>query len=111
MIVKLTDLRLDSWASIVQEISKGGDPSKKHLIAALRRQEPSIPGEAQVYLARLINGEVDRRGRPVLTEDQKAIAAGYLVGRVDHWWRVFAVRYKTRNPKQRAFDRVADERG
>ena len=48
---------------IVARIKNGERPSKHHVAAALRRGE-AVPLEAQVYAADLLEGRIDRRGRP-----------------------------------------------
>ena len=59
----LKDVRVDSWSVLASKIRKREHPSKHHLAAALRRGE-AVPPEAQVYLADLLEGCLDRRGRP-----------------------------------------------
>ena len=62
-MAKLNDVREDSWSVICSQIRKREHPSKHHLAAALRRGE-AVPPEAQAYLADLLEGRLDRRGRP-----------------------------------------------
>jgi hypothetical protein len=110
--VKLRDaLGLSGWGYLAQQIRKGEHPDKKELIAALRRQEAEIPGEAQLYLARLLSGKIARRlGRPP-KELQKLDEAYYFVRRVDRFQRVFENRQNRPNAQQLAFEKVAVEYG
>jgi hypothetical protein len=109
--MKLKDIRPDSWRMITLAIKNNQHPKEMDLVAALRRQESTIPGEAQIYLARLINGEIDKRGRPKLSKLAHISYRLVLVDRVDRWCRVFKIRRKMRNPKQMAFNKVAEEYG
>jgi hypothetical protein len=107
MAIKLGDLRSDAWLGISRAIGRGDHPELEHLVTALRRQEPHIPAEVQLYLAKLLSGEFDRRGRPVTPN--KTWAAGVLVHSVASSQREFRAR-KARDPQEQAFEKVAKER-
>jgi hypothetical protein len=62
--MKITDLKDDSWFMIAMELKNGGNPNPDLIIAALMRGEDKVPEIAQTYIARLLKGEIDRRGRP-----------------------------------------------
>jgi hypothetical protein len=62
-VANLKDLREDSWLVISARIGSGEHPLKDHLAAALRRGE-AVPPQVQAYLADLLEGRLDRRGRP-----------------------------------------------
>jgi hypothetical protein len=111
MAIKLSDLRYDSWFSIRAAIRRGDDPDPERIITALRREEPNIPGEVQLYLADLLTpGAVDRRGRPKKAPLQREIEANALVCRVARWHRVYQNRHHATDPQRRAFEKVAVER-
>lgn len=61
--MKISDMRLDSWMQIGLAISRGEHPEPRHIAAALRRAE-AIPLECQLYIAGLVDGSLDKRGRP-----------------------------------------------
>jgi hypothetical protein len=107
--IKISDLGDDGWLGILAKIRRGEHPKLDDLLAALRRQEPGIPGEAQLYLARLLSGDIDRRGRPT-SALTKTWRAGVLVIRVHRWHRVFRDRHHVPDPQRRAFEQVAVER-
>jgi len=60
-MVKLSDLRDDSWLQIEGLLKAGGQPTRANLAAALRRNEPTIPGIAQDHMASLLTGKIKRR--------------------------------------------------
>ena len=62
-MVRIADLKYDSWLQIAITLKRGKHPSRAHLISALRRGEP-VPPEAQAYIAGLLDGTVVARGRP-----------------------------------------------
>lgn len=111
MIVRLKDLRLDSWPTIASDLKKGLYPADKYLLVALRRHETSIPAEVQAYIADLIEGKIDRRGRPQQKPLQIWLDARFLVCRVNRWERVYRERTKAPNCKGLAYAKVAVERG
>jgi hypothetical protein len=63
-MVKLSDLRTDSWFKLLLSIKRGASPKIADLAAALRRGE-GVPPEAQQYIASLLDGSASKRGRPV----------------------------------------------
>jgi hypothetical protein len=65
--VKIEDLKDHSWHVIVARIESGQHPPGHHLTTALRRGEP-VPPQAQSYIADLLDGRLDRRGRPKKTK-------------------------------------------
>ncbi|TMJ61628.1 MAG: hypothetical protein E6G81_04175 [Alphaproteobacteria bacterium] len=109
MAFKLSDLRSDSWFSIALQIRKGENPEKADLVAALRRQESDIPAEVQIYLADLLSGRIVRRRGPRRREDMWK--EGCLVWRVARLERVYRDRYQHADPQERAFKKIAVERG
>ena len=72
------------WYLIERELAEGRYPDDDDLAAALLRPEP-IPESVRLYLARLLRGELDRRGRPKASEEQTVWKAEYLRRRVEHW--------------------------
>jgi hypothetical protein len=102
-----------TWRDIYYTIKHGGNPSKTDIVAALRQpgeDDNWIPETVRLYLADLLDDEIDRRGRPSLGRMAKDVEAARLVNRVDRWARVFRVHYKVKNPMRKAFERVAAER-
>jgi hypothetical protein len=98
------------WYLVERTIAQGGHPSKAEIMEALRRQEP-VPSNVQLYLAQLLAGEFDRRGRPKkVSEERKIWEAKYLLRRVERWERVFRIRMRVPDPRTRAYEKVAEER-
>ena len=98
------------WYLVERTIAQGGHPSKAEIIEALRRQEP-VPGNVQLYLARRLAGDFDRRGRPKASEEQRVWEAEYLRRRVERWARVYRARYRDTDPMTKAYQKVAQEEG
>jgi hypothetical protein len=101
----------NSWYRIVALIKAGGYPKMEHLIAALKRGEEA-PVEAQTYLAHLLAGRIDKRGkaRKQRTGAEQQLRDAALLARVEHWRQVFRTRNE-RGPLARAYGAVTQEIG
>jgi hypothetical protein len=95
---------------IERDLAEGRYPDNDDLAAALLRPEP-VPESVRLYLARLLRGKLDRRGRPKASEEKTAYEAQYLRRRVERWERVFRIRARAPDPLTRAYERVAREEG
>ncbi len=98
------------WFGIAYEIGRGRHPNRGDVIAALRLgdQRP-LPADVQLHIARMLAGEIDRRGAPKHNYQRKQLTAYYLVRRVDRWHRIFRDRNRLNAPQTEAFKRVAAE--
>jgi hypothetical protein len=61
--MKLSDVRRDSWFQISAAIKRGERPDAENLARALRGAE-AIPPSVRSYIAGLVDGSTERRGRP-----------------------------------------------
>ncbi len=108
-MTKLSDFRADSWAAIASCVDRGEHPLESDIVAALRRQEPAIPGTAQLYIARLLLGEgIDRRGRRKIELPSRFMKASMRVGRIHELEQTYRAQ-GCRDPQTKAFEQVARE--
>ncbi len=100
------------WSGIAWEIRRGRHPNRDDVVAALRLgdQQP-LPVDVQLYIGRLLAGEIDQRGKPKHNYMRKQLVAHYLVRRVDRWHRVFRDRKRRPASQPAAFEKVASEYG
>jgi hypothetical protein len=64
MMLRAADLVYpDSWFNILCALERGDHPRTADLASALRRGEP-VPPKVQEYIARLLDGELNKRGTP-----------------------------------------------
>jgi hypothetical protein len=98
------------WSGIEWEIRRGRHPNRDDVIAALRLGDPRpLPADVQLYVARLLAGEIDQRGRQKHSSSRRQLVAHYLVRRVDRWHRVFRDRKRLPAPQAEAFKKIAAE--
>src|SRR5438067_10259926 len=111
MVIRLADLRdPTSWFYIASGLRHGEYPEPKDLAAALRRLDKQVPAEVRTYLADLIEGRIDRRGRPATPIDEQICHAYRLAARVHELQRSYREKGDSA-PKKRAFQTVAAEHG
>jgi hypothetical protein len=97
------------WAQIHRAIVAGKRPRKKVIIDALRgREAATLSPEIQLYIAELLSGK-SQRGRPPKDENWVVFNAARLIRRVDRWERVYRVRYRLADAKNRAYETVGRE--
>jgi hypothetical protein len=117
MMVKLSDLRKDSWWMIEELLKAGGEPLPEHIIAALKRGEP-VPARAQAYIAELLAGK-RKKGRrstppgehpliyPVIKRARDISEEGELIMTVYQLAKQFSAKA---DPIQAAIDKIASAR-
>ena len=106
---ELADGFFSKWAQIHRAIVAGERPRKKVIIDALRGREPAtLSPELQLYIAELLSGK-SQRGRPLKDENWVVFNAAYLIRRVDRWERVYRVRHRLADAKNRAYETVGRE--
>ena len=128
--IKAAPRPADAWRPIMDAIDRGQHPKPDEISAALCCPEPTIHADIRNYIARLLRGEIDRRGRPKKgnvkpkkefversmnffegNDVYQYFEASYLKRRVDRWHRVFRDRKHLSEPQNRAFEKVATEYG
>lgn len=99
----------DSWYQIAALIGRGGNPTKENIEAALRRGE-RVPVQAQTYIADLLTGKIDRRGRPQIGfwDANRMKTDEALIWRVAYWQSHLKARGEP-SSQQRAFEEIAAE--
>jgi hypothetical protein len=99
-----------TWFYISRTIRSGGRPTDGELIEALRAHDDAIPPEVRDYLANLLEGKVDRRGRPKVGKYVALNEANFLIFQV-RYWETVATRAGRSDAKMAAYAKVAKIRG
>jgi hypothetical protein len=99
----------DSWYQIRALIGRGRNPTKENIAAALRRGEP-VPALVQTYIADLLTGQIDLRGRPQINfwDADRMKKDEALIARVEHWRSLLKARGEP-STQQHAFEKIAAE--